>query len=214
MPVNFLHAPAEGFEAVAINIDVVAERGFLALAETVGVHDGDKIIQLVNARERRGFPNGAFGDFAVAEQNVGVVIQLVLSRGERHADADAKPLAERTGRHVGEREARRGMAFKVIAKLAELQQFRNRDETVFRPRGVKQRRGVAFREDEPVVVVIMRILRVIFHVAEEERGDDIRRRAARSRVAAARRRGRFDGVDAQLVGDSFQKFNVRFNHKF
>jgi len=50
-------------------------------------------------------------------------------------------------------------------------------------------------------------------VAEEQRGDDIRRRAAGGRMAAARRRGRGDGVDAQLVGDALQQFNVRFNHK-
>ncbi len=88
--VNVFHAPAERFKTVAINFDVMAERRGFALAETVRVHDGDQIIQFVNARERRGFPNGAFGDFAVAEQDVSVVIQLVQPRGERHADADAQ----------------------------------------------------------------------------------------------------------------------------
>ena len=105
------------------------------------------------------------------------------------------------------------MAFEIVAELAELQQFRNRHETVFRPRGVKQRRGVAFRENEPVIVVIVRVLRVILHVAEEQRGDNVRRRAAGGWMTAASRRGRLDGVDAQLVGNPFQQFNVRINHK-
>ena len=105
------------------------------------------------------------------------------------------------------------MAFEIVAKLAELREFGDGDETIFGPRGVEQRRGVAFGKNEPVVVVKMRILRVILHVAEEQRGDKIRRRAARSRMAAARRRSCGDGVDAQLVGDPFQQFDVRFNHK-
>jgi hypothetical protein len=32
-------------------------------------------------------------------------------------------------------------------------------------------------------------------------------------MAAARRRGGVDGMDAQLVGNALQQFNVRFNHK-
>ena len=84
--VNVFHAPAERFKPVAINADVMAERRGLALAEAVRVHDGDQIVQLVIAGERRGFPDGAFGDFAVAEQDVGVVIQLV-----EHARRSAMP---------------------------------------------------------------------------------------------------------------------------
>ncbi len=190
----------------------MAERRRLALAETVRVHDADEIIQLVNTRERRGFPDGALGDFAVAHQDIGVVIQFILTRGERHADADAESLTERTRRHIGEREARRGMTFEVVAELAEFREFADGDKTIFRPRGVKQRRGVAFGKNEAVVVVKMRILRVILHVAEEERGDEVGCRAARSRMAAARRRRGSNRVDAQLVGDAFQQFNVRFNH--
>ena len=59
----------------------MAERRRLALAEPVRIHDGDQIIQFVKTRQRRGFPNRAFGDFAVAHQDVGVVIQLVEPRG-------------------------------------------------------------------------------------------------------------------------------------
>jgi hypothetical protein len=32
-------------------------------------------------------------------------------------------------------------------------------------------------------------------------------------MSAARRRGCLNGMDAQLVGDPFQQFDVRFNHK-
>ena len=117
--VNFLDAPAKRLEPVAIHVNVMTERRGFALAEAVRVHDGDQIIQFVISGERRRFPDRALGDFAVAEQDVGVVIQIIQPRGARHADADAETLAERAGRHVHEREARRGMAFEFAVQLPE-----------------------------------------------------------------------------------------------
>ena len=64
-----------------------------ALAEAIAVHDGDQIIQLVNARERRRFPDRAFCGFTVTEHHVGVVIQFVESASQR--DTEEVPLASR-----------------------------------------------------------------------------------------------------------------------
>lgn len=52
-----LDAPAERLETLAINADVMAEGGGLALAEAVDVHNGDEILELIDARERCGFPD-------------------------------------------------------------------------------------------------------------------------------------------------------------
>ena len=120
MAVHFLHAPAKRLEPVAVHVDVMAECGGLALAEAVGVHDGDQIIQLVHPGQRSGFPDSAFGDFTVAHEHVGVVIQLVLAGGQRHARAHPETLTKRAGGHVGKGQTRRGMAFEVVAKLAQL----------------------------------------------------------------------------------------------
>ena len=79
---------------------------------------------------------------------------------------------------------------------------------------VEQRGRVAFGQDETVIVVVVRVLRVILHMAEKQRGGKVRRREAGGWMTAAGRRGGLDGMDAQLVGDPFQQFNVRFNHKF
>ena len=49
--------------------------------------------------------------------------------------------------------------------------------------------------------------------AEIQIGGKVRRREAGGWMTAAGRRGGLDGMDAQLVGDPFQQFNVRFNHK-
>ena len=90
------------------------------MAEPVHVNDGNQIVQLLDARQRRGLPNDAFGTFAVAEQHIGAIIQTIKPRAERHADADAQPLAKRAGGHVHERQARRRMALEVAVNLPQL----------------------------------------------------------------------------------------------
>jgi len=171
----------------------VAKRRGFALAKPVGVHYGDQIVQLVNTRERRRFPNGAFGDFAIAHQDVGVVIKIVEARGSAMPTPTPRPWPSEPV--ATSANARRGgrMAFEFTGELTERQQFGIGTKTIFRPRGVKQRRGVAFREDETVVVVIVRVLGVVAHLAKEKRGHDVRCRTAGSRMTAARCGGRFNG---------------------
>ena len=104
------------------------------------------------------------------------------------------------------------MAFEVAAELAQLEQFLDREQAGLRPGRVQQRRRVALGQDEPVVVVIVRVLGVVAHVPEKEGGHHVRRRTARGRMPAARRRRGRNGMNPQLVGDSLQKFDVCLNH--
>ena len=202
VPVNLLRAPAKGLEALLVGVQVMAQRGGLALAEPVHVHHRNQVVQVVEARQRGRFPHRALGAFAVAEQDVGAVVQVVEPRAQRHADADAQALAQRAGRHVHERQARGRMAFEVAAELAELEQVLHREQPGLGPGRVEQRRGVAFGEDEAVVVVVVGVLRVVTHVPEEQRRDQVGRGTARSGMPAARRRRRGNGMNPQLVGDA------------
>ena len=202
MAVNLLRAPAEGLETLLVRRHVVAQRGGLALAEPVHVHNGNQVVQVVDARQRGRFPHRALGAFAVAEQDISAVVQVVEPRAQRHADADAQALAQRAGRHIRKRQARGRMAFEVAAELAELEQVLHREQPGLRPGGVQQRRGVAFGEDEAVVVVVVGILRVVAHVPEEQGRHHVGRRTARGGMPAARRRGRGDGMNPQLAGDA------------
>ena len=68
-------------------------------------------------------------------------------------------------------------------------------------------------KDEPVVVVVMRILRVVTHVSEEEGRDQIGRGTARGRMPAPRRRRRGNGMNPQLAGDALQAFNINVVHE-
>ena len=112
----------------------MTEHRCLTLAKAICINNRNEVAQLVKAREVRRFPDRAFRDFAVAQQNVSAVIQLVLFCRERHADTDAETLAERTRRHIRKREARRGMTFEIISELAQFQKFGDGNKTIFRPR--------------------------------------------------------------------------------
>jgi len=73
-------------------------------------------------RERHGsIPR--FGDFAVAEQDVGIVIQMVERAASAMPAPTLKALAKRTGRHVTNGKPRCWMALEVAVELAEFQQF-------------------------------------------------------------------------------------------
>src|SRR5262245_2420656 len=111
MALDHLRAPVDRFEAPAINLEVVTKCRRLALAEPVYVDDGNQIVQLINTRRGRCFPDASLGAFAVAKQHVGAKVQIVQPRTQCHANAEAQTLSKRTCRHIHERKSWRGMAF-------------------------------------------------------------------------------------------------------
>ena len=57
MAVDYLRAPAKRLEALFERLKVVAQRSGLALAQAVHIHNGDQVVELVQAGQRGGFPN-------------------------------------------------------------------------------------------------------------------------------------------------------------
>ena len=206
MAVDDFRAPTEGFEAALIDIHVPAEGGGLALTQAVDVHDGGQIVQLAHASERGGFPDRAFGDFAVTHQNIGAVIEIIEAGAELHAHAHAQTLAERAGGNIHKGQARRGMAFEVAVQFAQSGEVFAGKKSKLSPHGIQQRGGVALGKDEAVVVGISGVFRVEPHVPEEQGGDQVRRGTAGSGMAAAGRGGGGNGVNAQLIRNARQGF--------
>ena len=64
--------------------------------------------------------------------------------------AGADALAERAGRDVDERQARRRMAFEIGVELAQLQQLGAVEGAGLGPGGVENRRGVPLRQHEAI----------------------------------------------------------------
>ena len=168
MAIDLLGAPAEGLKAPFVGAKVTRERRGLALAEPVDIHNRDEVVQVVDACQRGRLPDRAFRAFAIAEQHIGPVVQVVQLRAQRHAHPDRQPLAQRPGRHIHEWQARCRMAFEVAAELTQLEQLLHRKQPRLRPGRIQQGRGMAFGKNEPVVVVEVRVLGIVAHVSEEQ----------------------------------------------
>src|SRR2546426_195322 len=99
------------------------------------------------------------------------------------------------------------MTFQIAFEFSKFEQLARGKESRLRPGRVKQRSGMSFRKDEPIVVRVMGIFRVITHVSKEQCRHQIRGRATGSRMSAARSRRRGNGMNAELVGDPRKSFN-------
>src|SRR4051794_38155565 len=69
------HLPTKRGKPLGIDFNIMVIHRSLTLPETIDVNNGNEIIQLVIRRERRSFPDAAFGNFSVAEQDVHSVIR-------------------------------------------------------------------------------------------------------------------------------------------
>ena len=58
---------------------------------------------------------------------------------------------------------------------------------------------MALREDEPVVVRVVRVVEVVAQVLREQHGHQVGRGHARGRMPGARLRGRADRIDPELL---------------
>ena len=66
------------------------------------------------------------------------------------------------------------MALEVGVEPAQLQQLASGEQADRRPRRVQERRRVSLGEHEPIVVLVLRLLRVEPHLGKEERCNDVR----------------------------------------
>ena len=124
-----------------------------------------------------------------------------------HADRGADALAERSGRHVHERQPRRRVPLQVGIDPPQLQQLGAIERAGLGPRRVEQRRRVSLRENEPVAARVLRVLRIEAHLGEEERRDEIRGRKAARRMSAAGLGSRARRIDPQTRRDVLESRN-------
>ena len=201
--------PAERAPAALELLHVMLPHRRPALAEPVDVGEAAEAVEPVHRRDVGRFPHRPFRRLAVAEQHVRAVCRLDPPGVQRGADRRANPLAERSGRHVDERQPRRRMPLEIGIEPTQLQEVRSMEGARFGPRGVKNRRGVPLGQHEPIAVGILRVFRVEPHLGEEQRGHDFRHREAARRMSAAGFRRRAGRVDPQPRGDVLQRRNER-----
>ena len=174
VPVDHDRVAAERFDAAAIGVQVPAVLGLAPLPKPVDVPDRGQVGQLVVTGLVDGLPDRAFGKLGVAAQDPDVKRQLVeVLAGQRDADPDRQPLAERTCRQVDPRDRRRRMALQARAKPAEGHQLGVRDGPRGLEHGVAQRRCVTLGEDQVIVVRVLWLAPVVLQVPAQEHRNEV-----------------------------------------
>ena len=172
-------------------------------ADAVVVVQGDQLVQLPGAGQRAGFVADAFHQAAIAQEDIGVVVDdavvglVEFGRqqlfGQRHAHGVGDALAEWAGGgfHAG-RQAVLGVAGSLAVQLAEVFQLLQRQVVACEvQQGVDQHRRVAVAEHEAVAVGPQRVAGVVLEVAAPQRDGHVGHAHGRARVA---RIGLLDGV--------------------
>ena len=200
VPVDLDRVPAEGLEAARIDVEVPAPARLAALAEPVAVDDRREVVEPLEAGRVGRLPDRPFRELAVAADDPGAERQPVeLLAGEREADADREPLPERPGRDVDPREDGRRMALEPRPELPVGHELVFRDRPGGAEQAVDERRGVALREDQPVVRRALRIVVVVAEVPRQEDRGEVGRGHGRGGVSGAGGAARTDGVCAELL---------------
>ena len=162
-------AASERLDPVPVMVGLPFVFGRAALAEPVDIEDGGEVRQPVVAGLVESLPDGALRQLAVAGKCPHVIGQLVqLAAGEGDADCDRQSLPQRAGGDIDPGQRRRGMALQARTELAKGQHLVVGDHTDRLEDGVEQRRRMAFREDQVVVVRLLRIVPVIEEVPRDQ----------------------------------------------
>ncbi len=216
------HVPAVGAKRWRRVVDEPG-RDLAVDADAVVVVQRHQLVQLPGTGQRAGFVADAFHQAAVAQEDVGVVVDddvavaVELGRqqllGQRHAHGVGEALAERAGGGLHARgDADLGVARRLAVQLAEVLQLLQRQVVAGQvQQRIEQHRGVAVGQHEAVAIEPVRIGRVVLQVPVPQRHGDVghaHRRAGVARVGllhgvhgqGADRVGHLDGVQLRPGG--------------
>ena len=185
--VDLDRVPPERTRALGEDARVPPDHRLSALPEPVHVDDRREVVEAVVRGVLERLPHRALGQLRVAAQHPDPVREPVeVPAGDRHADADRQPLAERPGGNVDPGEDRRRVALERAAERPVAVEVLLGDHARSAEDPVEERRCVALREDETVVRRGLRIRPVVAEVAVHEHGHEVGGRHAGGRVAGAR----------------------------
>jgi hypothetical protein len=198
--------PAEGPRPRGELLAIPLHHRGAALPEAVHVDDRDDVVQSVEAPQLERLVHAPLGHLAVTEEHPAADVQVEQARGERHADRRRQPLPERARRDVDVGKERCRMSFEPASELPQREELLVGEGAGGLEHGVQQRRRVALREDEPIVVGVARALPVVVEVIGQQDRHQIGRRRAGGRMAGTCRGGRADAVGPELGREPFPVF--------
>lgn len=171
--------PAKGLAALLVDVQLVLQRGRVALAQAVDIKNGDEVVQLVEAGKGHGLPHGAFRQLSVSQQAIDSVAGFVeVLAGVGHPARGPEALAQGAGGHVCESLFWDRVPVQVGADLPQVQQLCLGQVASFSPDGIQDGSCVALGEYKAVIVRVPGVLGLVPHGVEEEYGHDLRRAAA------------------------------------
>ena len=178
MPVDREGVPPERLRASDEDVRVPAVHRRSSLPQPVEVDHAGEVGRPVMRRRLHRLPDGPFRRLRVADQDPHARGALVQPHRERHPEADRRPLPERAGRGLDPRQLgdRRRVALDRRAELPQRQHHPVIDGPDRLQRRVQHRRGVSFREHEPIVGRALRVGQVGPEVVGEQHGDQMRGR--------------------------------------
>ena len=98
--VDRLHMPAEGSPFVLQRLERIDLLRIAVDLHFIVIGKGDERIEAPSARKHGGLPNLALVTFAVADDGINRIRQMVHLNRERHSDRGGKALPQRTGGHI------------------------------------------------------------------------------------------------------------------
>ena len=161
VPVHFTHLPAEGRPFVrqrAEGQDFFAAAGRLPAIE---VHDGQHIGEPASGGEHGRFPDRALVALAVAQHHPHPVVAPLDAARQRHAGAERQPVSQRARGHFHPRHATgTHLLRQAAARLPVGGQPVAGEKSPLGQHRIQRRRRMAFAEDEPVALRVLRLLRI------------------------------------------------------
>ena len=174
--VDLRGAPAERLGPAPEHVSGPSVHRRTALPEAVEVEDRGDVARAVERDRLHRFPDRSLRHLGVAEEDPHPGVAAIEPHRQRHPEPDREPLAEGAGRHVdpGQLGDRGRMTLERRALLAEGQELVVAERADPFQRRVQTRRGVALRQDEPVVRGVVGVLDVEPEVIGEQDGQQVR----------------------------------------
>ena len=193
--------PSEGEEFFIERLVAADVAGAAGDLEGVVVDDGDEIVETVVGGSHRGFPVGAFREFAIAEEDVGLEIALIFFGGNGATDADGESVPEAAGVLLAAGDGAGGVANEGGVVLAEGVELFDGEEAFVGEDDVEGLDGVAFGLDVAVAVGVGEVLRGDAEDAVVEDVEDVEAGEAAAGVAGT-------GVLDDVQGGSFGRGGI------
>jgi hypothetical protein len=200
--VDLDRVPTEGAEAFGVGPEIPSVHRFAALAEPVHVDDRRQVVELVEGRMLGRLPHRALSHLAVAADDPDSERKPVEPlAGDGHSHADRQALSERAGCDVDPRQNRRRMPLEPAPELPVGHELLFRERPGGAEEPVDERRGMALREDQPIVRRILRIVVVVPEVGGEQDRGQVRGGHRGGRVAGAGFGTSANRIDPQLLSE-------------